>query len=91
MSLDCKDIAIGGKKGVAMYSKNKWKLFGNIQQEQSFFVNQSMVWFNDYLIACVESAEEIKYDVNNECLMTRFGPSRKRITCLWINYVSRER
>jgi hypothetical protein len=63
MSIDCKDIAIAGKKGLAVYSKKKWKLFGNVQQEESFFVNQSMVWFNDYLIACVEASEETKYEV----------------------------
>ncbi|KAJ3149197.1 hypothetical protein HDU89_003913 [Geranomyces variabilis] len=46
-------IAIAGTRGFAHYSSltNRWKLFGNEQQEQSFSVMGGMMWFHDLLIA----------------------------------------
>ncbi|KAI8909885.1 RIC1-domain-containing protein [Powellomyces hirtus] len=46
-------LAIAGIRGLAHYSTltNRWKLFGNEQQEQSFSVVGGMMWYRDLLIA----------------------------------------
>nr|XP_033781566.1 RAB6A-GEF complex partner protein 1 isoform X2 [Geotrypetes seraphini] len=49
------NIAVVGKFGFAHYSllSKKWKLFGNITQEQSMIVTGGLAWWNEFIIlAC---------------------------------------
>nr|XP_056722672.1 guanine nucleotide exchange factor subunit RIC1-like [Euleptes europaea] len=49
------NVAVVGKFGFAHYSllSKKWKLFGNITQEQTMTVTGGLVWWNDFIvIAC---------------------------------------
>ncbi|XP_029469743.1 RAB6A-GEF complex partner protein 1 isoform X2 [Rhinatrema bivittatum] len=49
------NIAVVGKFGFAHYSllSKKWKLFGNITQEQSMMVTGGLAWWNDFIVlAC---------------------------------------
>ncbi|XP_030049655.1 guanine nucleotide exchange factor subunit RIC1 isoform X3 [Microcaecilia unicolor] len=49
------NIAVVGKFGFAHYSllSKKWKLFGNITQEQSMIVTGGLAWWNDFIVlAC---------------------------------------
>uniref|UniRef100_A0A0F7Z535 Guanine nucleotide exchange factor subunit RIC1 n=1 Tax=Crotalus adamanteus TaxID=8729 RepID=A0A0F7Z535_CROAD len=49
------NVAVVGKYGFAHYSllSKKWKLFGNITQEQNMTVTGGLAWWNDFIvIAC---------------------------------------
>ncbi|XP_042769270.1 guanine nucleotide exchange factor subunit RIC1 isoform X5 [Panthera tigris] len=49
------NIAVVGKFGFAHYSllTKKWKLFGNITQEQNMIVTGGLAWWNDFVVlAC---------------------------------------
>ncbi|XP_004591873.2 guanine nucleotide exchange factor subunit RIC1 isoform X1 [Ochotona princeps] len=49
------NIAVVGKFGFAHYSllTKKWKLFGNITQEQNMIVTGGLAWWNDFMVlAC---------------------------------------
>ncbi|XP_019410519.1 PREDICTED: RAB6A-GEF complex partner protein 1 isoform X2 [Crocodylus porosus] len=49
------NIAVVGKFGFAHYSllTKKWKLFGNITQEQNMVVTGGLAWWNDFIVlAC---------------------------------------
>ncbi|XP_015262959.1 PREDICTED: RAB6A-GEF complex partner protein 1 [Gekko japonicus] len=49
------NVAVVGKFGFAHYSllSKKWKLFGNITQEQTMTVTGGLVWWNDFIVtAC---------------------------------------
>ncbi|XP_033029321.1 RAB6A-GEF complex partner protein 1 isoform X2 [Lacerta agilis] len=49
------NVAVVGKFGFAHYSllSKKWKLFGNITQEQNMTVTGGLAWWNDFVvIAC---------------------------------------
>ncbi|KFZ69254.1 Protein RIC1, partial [Podiceps cristatus] len=49
------NVAIVGKFGFAHYSllTKKWKLFGNITQEQNMMVTGGLAWWNDFIVlAC---------------------------------------
>ncbi|XP_051002274.1 guanine nucleotide exchange factor subunit RIC1 [Acomys russatus] len=49
------NIAVAGKFGFAHYSllTKKWKLFGNITQEQNMIVTGGLAWWNDFMVlAC---------------------------------------
>ncbi|ETE64095.1 Protein RIC1-like protein, partial [Ophiophagus hannah] len=49
------NVAVVGKFGFAHYSllSKKWKLFGNITQEQNMTVTGGLAWWNDFIvIAC---------------------------------------
>lgn len=49
------NIAVAGKCGFAHYSllTKKWKLFGNITQEQNMIVTGGLAWWNDFMVlAC---------------------------------------
>uniref|UniRef100_A0A8D1T9K5 Protein RIC1 homolog n=1 Tax=Sus scrofa TaxID=9823 RepID=A0A8D1T9K5_PIG len=49
------NIAVVGKFGFAHYSllTKKWKLFGNITQEQNMIVTGGLAWWNDFIVlAC---------------------------------------
>ncbi|XP_044128870.1 LOW QUALITY PROTEIN: guanine nucleotide exchange factor subunit RIC1 [Bufo gargarizans] len=49
------NVAVSGKCGFAHYSllTKKWKLFGNITQEQNMMVTGGLAWWNDFIVlAC---------------------------------------
>ncbi|XP_068781522.1 guanine nucleotide exchange factor subunit RIC1 isoform X2 [Struthio camelus] len=49
------NVAVVGKFGFAHYSllTEKWKLFGNIVQEQNMMVTGGLAWWNDFIVlAC---------------------------------------
>nr|XP_060618273.1 guanine nucleotide exchange factor subunit RIC1 isoform X2 [Anolis sagrei ordinatus] len=49
------NVAVVGKSGFAHYSllSKKWKLFGNITQEQNMTVTGGLAWWNDFIVvAC---------------------------------------
>ncbi|XP_067399143.1 guanine nucleotide exchange factor subunit RIC1 isoform X3 [Emydura macquarii macquarii] len=49
------NVAVVGKFGFAHYSllTKKWKLFGNITQEQNMIVTGGIAWWNDFIVlAC---------------------------------------
>ncbi|XP_077201064.1 guanine nucleotide exchange factor subunit RIC1 isoform X2 [Paroedura picta] len=49
------NVSVVGKFGFAHYSllSKKWKLFGNITQEQTMTVTGGLVWWNDFIVtAC---------------------------------------
>ncbi|XP_066474467.1 guanine nucleotide exchange factor subunit RIC1 isoform X1 [Tiliqua scincoides] len=49
------NVAVVGKFGFAHYSllSKKWKLFGNITQEQNMTVTGGLAWWNDFIVlAC---------------------------------------
>ncbi|KAI8819877.1 RIC1-domain-containing protein [Fimicolochytrium jonesii] len=58
-------IAIAGSRGLAHYSaaSNKWKLFGNEQQEQSFRIIGGMHWYRNALITGCEDLETQTYEI----------------------------
>ncbi|XP_029024452.1 guanine nucleotide exchange factor subunit RIC1 isoform X2 [Betta splendens] len=48
-------MAVAGRRGLAHYSlfTRKWKLFGNITQEQNMTVTGGLAWWNDFVVvAC---------------------------------------
>ncbi|GAA5814889.1 hypothetical protein MFLAVUS_008392 [Mucor flavus] len=65
ISSDGKFIAIAGKRGFAHYNaiSNRWKLFGNQQQEQSFLVRGGMVWYKNILIVACESIQLKTFEI----------------------------
>ncbi|KAL1935687.1 hypothetical protein VTP01DRAFT_4827 [Rhizomucor pusillus] len=56
ISADGKFIAVAGRRGFAHYNtfSNRWKMFGNQQQEQSFLVRGGLVWYKNILIVACE-------------------------------------
>nr|XP_025953248.1 RAB6A-GEF complex partner protein 1 isoform X1 [Dromaius novaehollandiae] len=49
------NVAVVGKCGFAHYSllTKKWKLFGNVTQEQNMMVTGGLAWWNDFIVlAC---------------------------------------
>ncbi|KAF1806307.1 RIC1-domain-containing protein [Mucor lusitanicus] len=65
ISSDGKYIAIAGKRGFAHYNaiSNRWKLFGNQHQEQSFLVRGGMVWYKNIIIVACESLQYKTYEI----------------------------
>lgn len=61
------NIAVVGKFGFAHYSllTKKWKLFGNITQEQNMIVTGGLAWWNDFIVlACYnisDRQEEVRF------------------------------
>ncbi|KAM6986702.1 guanine nucleotide exchange factor subunit RIC1 isoform 2-T2 [Aplochiton taeniatus] len=59
-------LAIAGRRGFAHYSihARKWKLFGNITQEQNMTVTGGLAWWNDFVVtACynfIDQQEELR-------------------------------
>lgn len=59
-------IAVAGRRGFAHYamSSRKWKLFGNITQEQNMTVTGGLAWWNDFVVvACynfIDQQEEVR-------------------------------
>ncbi|KNC98616.1 uncharacterized protein SPPG_09360 [Spizellomyces punctatus DAOM BR117] len=58
-------VAIAGTKGLAHYSavSNRWKLFGNEQQEQSFTVTGGMLWYRDILIVACQDLDTQNHEL----------------------------
>ncbi|CEP10533.1 hypothetical protein [Parasitella parasitica] len=65
ISSDGKYIAIAGKRGFAHYNaiSNRWKLFGNQHQEQSFAVRGGMVWYKNIIIIACESLQNKTFEI----------------------------
>uniref|UniRef100_UPI00358EB2C5 guanine nucleotide exchange factor subunit RIC1 isoform X2 n=1 Tax=Myxine glutinosa TaxID=7769 RepID=UPI00358EB2C5 len=59
-------MAVAGKLGLAHYTlaTRKWKLFGNINQEQTMVVTGGLVWWKDFIVATchnlLENQEELR-------------------------------
>ncbi|XP_075900914.1 guanine nucleotide exchange factor subunit RIC1 [Nelusetta ayraudi] len=54
-------MAVAGRRGFAHYSlfTRKWKLFGNITQEQNMTVTGGLAWWNDFVVvACYNFADQ---------------------------------
>ncbi|KAG0941132.1 hypothetical protein G6F32_008538 [Rhizopus arrhizus] len=65
ISSDGNYIAVAGKRGFAHYNtiSNRWKLFGNQQQEQSFLVKGGIVWYKTILIVSCENIQQKTYEI----------------------------
>ncbi|KAK9476229.1 RIC1-domain-containing protein [Lipomyces japonicus] len=57
LSGDGRYIAIAGKKGLGHYSiyTGRWKFFVNEHMESEFFIHGGMIWFENNLIAAVDT------------------------------------
>ncbi|CAG8513882.1 710_t:CDS:10 [Ambispora leptoticha] len=57
ISSDGRYIAISGRRGLAHYnvSSDRWKLFGNQQQEQEFAVRGGLLWFKHILVVACDN------------------------------------
>ncbi|XP_053706628.1 guanine nucleotide exchange factor subunit RIC1 [Synchiropus splendidus] len=59
-------MAVAGRRGFAHYSlfTRKWKLFGNITQEQNMTVTGGLAWWSDYVVvACynfIDQQEQLR-------------------------------
>ncbi|XP_067886805.1 guanine nucleotide exchange factor subunit RIC1 isoform X2 [Heterodontus francisci] len=59
-------VAVAGRYGIAHYAlfTRKWKLFGNITQEQNMAVTGGLAWWNDFIVlACynlIDQQEELR-------------------------------
>ncbi|XP_077353854.1 guanine nucleotide exchange factor subunit RIC1 isoform X1 [Festucalex cinctus] len=59
-------MAVAGRRGFAHYSlyTRKWKLFGNITQEQNMTVTGGLAWWNDFVVvACynfIDQQEQLR-------------------------------
>ncbi|XP_021108680.1 RAB6A-GEF complex partner protein 1 [Heterocephalus glaber] len=66
------NIAVVGKFGFAHYSllTKKWKLFGNITQEQNMIVTGGLAWWNDFVVlACYnisDRQEEVSFSFSSQ-------------------------
>lgn len=65
ISSDGNYIAIAGKRGLAHYNtiSNRWKLFGNQQQEQSFIVRGGMIWHKTILVVSCENVQQRTFEI----------------------------
>ncbi|KAG5834574.1 hypothetical protein ANANG_G00262920 [Anguilla anguilla] len=72
-------MAVAGRRGFAHYSSftRKWKLFGNITQEQNMTVTGGLAWWNDYVIvACynfIDQQEELRLYLRSSNLDNAFA------------------
>ena len=57
ISSDAKYVAVAGRRGLAHYSiaSGRWKTFDDPGAEHEFAVRGGMVWYQHFLIACVEA------------------------------------
>ncbi|XP_062333817.1 guanine nucleotide exchange factor subunit RIC1 isoform X1 [Osmerus eperlanus] len=76
-------MAVAGRRGFAHYSLHtrKWKLFGNITQEQSMTVTGGLSWWNDFLVvACynfIDRQEELRLYLRSSNLDNAFASTTK--------------
>ncbi|SAM06352.1 hypothetical protein [Absidia glauca] len=66
ISSDGKFIAVAGRRGLAHFStiSNRWKLFGNQQQEQHLLVRGGLVWFKTILIVGCEWVANKTFEIH---------------------------
>ena len=59
VSADAKYLAVAGRRGLAHYSylSGRWKTFDDPAAEHEFAVRGGMVWYQHFLIACVEASK----------------------------------
>ncbi|XP_034752885.1 RAB6A-GEF complex partner protein 1 [Etheostoma cragini] len=59
-------MAVAGRRGFAHYSlfTRKWKLFGNITQEQNMTVTGGLAWWKDFVVVacynCIDHQEQLR-------------------------------
>ncbi|XP_060791555.1 guanine nucleotide exchange factor subunit RIC1 [Neoarius graeffei] len=76
-------LVVAGRRGFAHYSlyARKWKLFGNITQEQSMTVTGGLTWWNDFVVvACynfIDQQEELRLYLRSSNLDNAFASVTK--------------
>ncbi|XP_062868296.1 guanine nucleotide exchange factor subunit RIC1 [Trichomycterus rosablanca] len=76
-------LVVAGRRGFAHYSlfSRKWKLFGNITQEQSMAVTGGLTWWNDFVVvACynfIDQQEELRFYLRSSNLDNAFASVTK--------------
>uniref|UniRef100_UPI003AAA7EBB guanine nucleotide exchange factor subunit RIC1-like n=1 Tax=Centroberyx gerrardi TaxID=166262 RepID=UPI003AAA7EBB len=76
-------MAVAGRRGFAHYSlyTRKWKLFGNITQEQNMTVTGGLAWWNDFVVvACynfIDQQEELRLYLRSSNLDNAFASVTK--------------
>uniref|UniRef100_W5UAU8 Protein RIC1 homolog n=1 Tax=Ictalurus punctatus TaxID=7998 RepID=W5UAU8_ICTPU len=76
-------LVVAGRRGFAHYSlyTRKWKLFGNITQEQSMTVTGGLTWWNDFVVvACynfIDRQEELRLYLRSSNLDNAFASVTK--------------
>ncbi|XP_055731120.1 guanine nucleotide exchange factor subunit RIC1-like isoform X1 [Salvelinus fontinalis] len=76
-------IAVAGRRGFAHYSMSsrKWKLFGNITQEQNVTVTGGLAWWKDFVVvACynfIDRQEELRLYLRSSNLDNAFASVTK--------------
>ncbi|XP_056444551.1 guanine nucleotide exchange factor subunit RIC1 [Gadus chalcogrammus] len=72
-------MAVAGRRGFAHYSlySRKWKLFGNITQEQNMTVTGGLAWWKDFVVvACynfIDQQEELRLYLRSSNLDNAFA------------------
>lgn len=76
-------MAVAGRRGFAHYSlfTRKWKLFGNVTQEQSMTVTGGLAWWNDFVVvACynvIDQQEQLRLYLRTSNLDNAFASVTK--------------
>uniref|UniRef100_A0A672YIB9 Protein RIC1 homolog n=1 Tax=Sphaeramia orbicularis TaxID=375764 RepID=A0A672YIB9_9TELE len=76
-------MAVAGRRGFAHYSlfTRKWKLFGNITQEQNMTVTGGLAWWNDFVVvACysfIDQQEQLRLYLRSSNLDNAFASVTK--------------
>ncbi|XP_076020139.1 guanine nucleotide exchange factor subunit RIC1 isoform X2 [Genypterus blacodes] len=76
-------MAVAGRRGFAHYSlfTRKWKLFGNITQEQNMTVTGGLAWWNDFVVvSCynfIDQQEELRLYLRSSNLDNAFASVTK--------------
>ncbi|KAF7664633.1 hypothetical protein LDENG_00170890 [Lucifuga dentata] len=76
-------MAVAGRRGFAHYSlfTRKWKLFGNITQEQNMTVTGGLAWWKDFVVvACynfIDQQEELRLYLRSSNLDNAFASVTK--------------
>ncbi|XP_023687655.1 guanine nucleotide exchange factor subunit RIC1 isoform X1 [Paramormyrops kingsleyae] len=76
-------VAVAGRRGFAHYTMftRKWKLFGNITQEQNMTVTGGLAWWNDFIVlACynfIDQQEELRLYLRSSNLDNTFSSVTK--------------
>ncbi|KAJ7986873.1 hypothetical protein DPEC_G00332920 [Dallia pectoralis] len=76
-------MAVAGRRGFAHYSMStrKWKLFGNITQEQNMTVTGGLAWWKDFVVvACynfIDQLEELRLYLRSSNLDNAFASITK--------------
>lgn len=76
-------VTVAGRRGFAHYSlfTRKWKLFGNVTQEQNMTVTGGLAWWNDFIVvACynfIDRQEELRLYLKSSNLDNAFASVTK--------------